>query len=301
MTLPGMRDRFSDVVSSWLDADPRAALVLADIGVDRFQEAARRYPNRVINVGIREQSLIGVTAGLALEGFRPVAHTYAPFLVERPFEQVKLDLGHQDVGAILVSVGASYDWAEGGRTHHAPEDVALVATLPGWEIHVPGHADELETLFRHATGRHDACYIRLAADHNAAPVTVVPGRLSILRTHPRSRATVVAVGPMLDPVRDAVSDLEVDLLYAATVRPFDGPTLAAVARSGNVVLVEPYLRGTSAFEVSEALQDRRARLLSLGVPRAEHRRYGQAKDHAEAFGLHPAGLRASILAFLAAG
>ena len=79
---------------------------------------------------------------------RPVVHTYAPFLVERPYEQLKLDLGHNDLGAVLVSIGGSFDASASGRTHQAPEDVAIVAALPGWTIEVPGHADEVEPAFR---------------------------------------------------------------------------------------------------------------------------------------------------------
>ena len=109
------------------------------IGVGRMPAAERAHADRVINVGIREQLMIGVASGLALTGFRPIVHSYAPFLVERPYEMLKLDLGHVDVGAILVSVGASYDSAANGRTHQTPEDVAIVSALPGWRIHVPGH------------------------------------------------------------------------------------------------------------------------------------------------------------------
>src|SRR5438093_1617407 len=110
----------------------RVAMVFAEIGVGEMP----RHP-RMFNVGIREQLMISVAAGLALEGYRPVVHSYAPFVVERPYEQIKLDLGHQDVGAILVSTGASYDSAYSGRTHQAPEDVAVLSALPGWTIHVP--------------------------------------------------------------------------------------------------------------------------------------------------------------------
>ena len=92
--------------------------------------------------------MIGVAAGLALEGYRPVVHTYTPFLVERPYEQVKLDLGHRTSAPCSSATGASYDAARSGRTHQAPEDVALLSALPGWTIHVPGHPDELERLFR---------------------------------------------------------------------------------------------------------------------------------------------------------
>ena len=124
--MTSMRERFYDRVTAALDEDDRVALVMAEIGVASVPEH-----ERVINVGIREQLMIGVAAGLAFEGLRPVVHSYTPFLVERPYEQVKLDLGHQDVGAVLVSTGASYDGARSGRTHQAPGSVSSSATSPG--------------------------------------------------------------------------------------------------------------------------------------------------------------------------
>ena len=116
--------------------------VLAEISADLFAKAAARHPDRVLNVGIREPLMVSVGGGLALAGMRSIVHTYAPFLTGRAFEQVKLDLGHQDAHAVLVSVGASYDSARSGRTHQAPEDVALIDTVPGFSVLVPGHPGE---------------------------------------------------------------------------------------------------------------------------------------------------------------
>ncbi|HEX6872350.1 MAG TPA: transketolase, partial [Micromonosporaceae bacterium] len=162
-----MRQAFSTETAALLDRDPRSALVLADISVAAFARSATDHPDRVLNVGIREQLLLGVTSGLALTGLRPIAHSYAPFLIERAWEQVKLDLSHQGVGAILVSVGASYDAATAGRTHHSPGDVALLDTLPDWTVHIPGHPAEVGAALRQAA-THDGCvYIRLSDRRNS--------------------------------------------------------------------------------------------------------------------------------------
>ena len=298
-----MRERFVATASGLLDTDPRLALVLADITAAQFAPAAARHPGRVINVGIREQLLIGVTGGLALAGLRPIAHTFPSFLVERPFEQVKLDLGHQDVGAVLVSSGASYDMASMGRTHQSPGDVALLDTLDGWTVHVPGHPDEAEALLRDAAAAQGRVYVRLSGESNEAPRAVRPGRFAVVREGSTAAAgTVVAVGPMLDPVLQAVTGLDVTVLYATTVRPFDAPALRHSVRQtarADVVLVEPYLAGTSNREVDEALVDTAHRVLGIGVPREELRRYGTPAEHAAAHGLDAAALRKRISSFLA--
>jgi transketolase len=297
-----MRDRFAPVVSRLLDEDPRVALVLAEIGKDGFAEARRRHPDRVVNVGIREQLLIGTGAGLALTGLRPVVHTFASFLVERPFEQVKLDLGHQDVGAVLVSAAASFDWPAGGYTHMAPGDVALLDTLDAWTVHVPGHPDEAETLLRRAVAAgDDKVYVRLSVQSNEQGLPV--GGERFLTVREGRSGVVVAIGPMLDAVLAATEGLDVTVLYATTVRPFDSAALRRATETAgtDVVLVEPYLAGTSTAAANDALADLPHRVLGLGVSRRELRRYGRIEEHVAAHGLDAGSLRERIGGFVSGG
>ncbi|MGY0230193.1 transketolase family protein [Longispora urticae] len=285
-----MREAFISTTTALLDENPRVAVVLADISRAAFADVTSE---RLINVGIREQLMVGVAGGLALAGLRPIVHTYAPFLVERAFEQVKLDFGHQGVTGVLVSVGASYDWTEGGYTHMSPRDVALLDTMPGWRVHVPGHGGEVAGLLRDAVAGDEGVYIRLSTRANREPH---PAELHRVRGD--GGPLVLAVGPTLDNVLAATEGLAVTVAYTATPRPLDVTGLRTLVDGPEVVVVEPYLAGTSAHLVGEALNDRPHRLLSLGVGREEHRVYGTPDDHDRLHGLDPAGLRASISGFL---
>ena len=290
--MTAMRERFYELAREALTENERVAVVTAQIGTDSIGDHPRHF-----DVGIREQLMIGVAAGLALEGYRPVAHSYTPFLVERPWEFLKLDLGHNDLGAVLVSTGASYDAARAGRTHQAPEDVALVAALPGWTIHVPGHPAELERIFRRALSADGRVYIRMSEEENHARVD--GGGFTVLRRGSPGAALVVAIGPTLRPVLEATAERDVTVAYLATVRPFPHNDLrAALAAGTDVVLVEPYLAGTSSAEVAVSLRDRPHRLLALGVPNAELRHYGTGAEHRAAHGLDAAGITRSLESFL---
>ena len=289
-----MREAFVATTTALLAEEPRTAVVLADISSDAFAAARRDHPDRVLNVGIREQLMTGVAGGLALTGMRPYVHSYASFVIDRAYEQIKLDLGHQDVGAVLVSIGGSYDGAAEGYTHQSPGDVALLDTLEGWTVHVPGHPDEVAPLLRAAARHDDRVYVRLGEQENSRAYPDA-ARLRVLR---RGGPLVVAVGPMLDPVLEATRDLDVTVAYTNTPRPLDAEGLRALVE-GDVVMVEPYLSGTSAHLVAGALSGVPHRVLHLGVGRAEVRRYGTWEDHARAHGLDAAGLRASISEFVA--
>lgn len=291
-----MRQTFIDTATALLTDNPRTALVLADISASAFGTAATRYPDRVLNVGIREQLMLGVAGGLALTGLRPIVHSYATFVVDRAYEQIKLDLDHQGVGAVLVSVGASYDGASMGRTHMSPGDVALLDTLTGWTVHVPGHPAEVGPLLRAAATHDGPVYLRLSTARNDRP-HAQDGRLRVIRAGGKAAPLVVAVGPTLSPVLQAVAGLDLTVAYTHTPRPFDRAGLRALATQ-DVIMVEPYLAGTSSRIVADTLRDVPHRLLNLGVGRGDLRRYGSPADHARWHGLDAAGLRRSIQGFL---
>jgi transketolase len=292
------REQFARTSIDIIDTDPAAALVYAEISGQYLGDVSRRHPDRVINVGIREQLLVSAGAGLALSGLKPIVHTFGSFLVERPFEQIKLDFVHQGVDGVLVGSGGSFDIAAGGRTHQSPGDVALLSTLPEIAIHVPGSATEVDAAIRASVAAGGVHYVRVVEQTNRADFAHQPGRFHTVRRHPGT-PVVVAVGPQLDGVLAATADRPVTVLYANTIRPFDRHGLAAVADSGEVVLVEPYLAGTSAYEVSLALETVPHRLLALGVRQPELRRYGSAEQHIAAHGLDAAGIRAALDRFLA--
>lgn len=292
-----MRDRFTTVTGDLLATDDRTVVVLAVIGRGLFADhgLVERYDDRIIDVGIREQAQIGIAGGLALAGFKPIVSGYAPFLVERPFEQIKLDLAHQRSDAVLVSVGASWDAASAGRTHMAPEDVALIATLPGWTIHVPGHPDELEMLLRHEHGKGASAYIRTSADSNSEPFTTAPGKITTLKRGTAESPTILVVGPLVDQVLEGVDGVDATVLYASTASPLDGDGLRSAVTGTDVILIEPYLAGTSAARVSAALSDRPIRLRCHGVTDPELAHFGEPSEHRAAHSLDAPGIRRFVM------
>jgi transketolase len=292
-----MRTQIARTATELVETDPRVAVVLAEISVDRFAGARRAAPDRVINVGIMEQTLVGVGAGFAMEGFHTIVHTMAPFLVERPFEQVNVDFGYQGLGGTLASVGAPYDYGTEGGTHHAPGDVGVVLTVPGIEVLVPGCAPEVDVLLRatYANGR--LTYLRASLAQNDDAFGVAPGRLHVVR--PGSGATVLAVGPVLTRTLAACEGLDVTVLYTASVAPFDAEGLSAsVGNDPVVIAVEPFYEGTMVPVLAEALRHRPSTFASIGVPRRFITSYGTLEEHDRELGMDAAGIRRRIVASL---
>lgn len=177
-----MRKQFADTVISIMETDPRLVLLLGDIGVYGFRRAFESFPDRVYNIGILEQSTVSLASGLAMEGFVPVIHTIAPFLMERSLEQLKDDFCYQSLGGNFVSTGASFDYASLGCTHHCPGDAGILKNLPGMEIVIPGTGEEFSSLFRQAYANGHPTYFRLSESENDNSFEVQFGKASVVKT-----------------------------------------------------------------------------------------------------------------------
>src|SRR5712691_7675052 len=139
-----MRNTFSEALYKAASANPDVYIVVADISpagsMGKFRD---QYPERFINVGVAEQSMIGICAGLALKGCQPFAYTIATFILYRPFEMVRDDLCYQNLPVTIAGIGGGVTYSTLGATHHAQEDVSIACSIPNMNVIAP--CDPLET------------------------------------------------------------------------------------------------------------------------------------------------------------
>jgi transketolase len=288
-----MRKQFVRTTEDVMAKDERLVVLLGDIGVFAFRSAFEHFPGRIHNIGICEQAMTSLAAGLSKEGLIPVVHSIAPFVVERCFEQIKVDFCYQKLGGNIVSVGGSYDYAALGGTHHCPGDVAVLRTLPGMEIVVPGTPQEYDQLFRAVYADGKPTYFRLSERKNPQSFDVKFGHARVLKQG--RLATLVAVGTALAPTLAAAPDLDVTLLYYATVAPFDAETLRQNCASKKVALIEPYYEGVLVKDIVAALAPSAVQITTIGVPHRFLTDYGHQEEHDKAIGLTPENIRTRIM------
>ena len=271
-----MRRQFIKTVTSIFENDKNIALLLGDIGVFGFRELFNKYPERVKNVGILEQAMIGMASGLSTEGITPIVHTIAPFLVERAYEQLKLDFGYQHLNGNFVSIGASYDYASLGSTHHCPADVNILKQIPNMEIVVAGNGDEFDKLFRQSYNNGNPTYYRLSDYSNNIGRSVEFGKAQVIRKG--YDATIIVVGNMLDKVLDVCFGKNVTILYYTTITPFDYEALKNNCPSDKILLCEPYYYGGLTTEIMSCLQ-KPIQIEYVGIPHKFITHYGTKEQN----------------------
>ena len=158
-----MRNRFGEVISKLADENENIIIIVADIGYRVFDDFREKYPERFINMGICEQSIISVASGMALEGLQPWVYTITPFLIERPFEQIKLDIDHQNVNVNLVGYA---DYPNLGPTHAELNAKKTMELFNNIESFFPSDGDETEKMIFLAYEREGPSFISLKSDPN---------------------------------------------------------------------------------------------------------------------------------------
>lgn len=276
-----MRRQFIKTLEDILGKDERLVLLLGDIGVFGFRNSLKKFPNRVYNIGILEQSTLGLAAGLSMQGLIPVVHTIAPFIVERALEQIKNDFGFQRLRGNLVSVGGSYDYAALGCTHHCPGDIGILMNVPEIQIVVPGSAYEFDDLFRQAYANGKLTYFRLSERSNQNKIPVKFGKAKLIKRG--KSATVIAIGPMLERVLNITKDFDVTVIYLTTIRPLDTSSLKRNICGNKVIICEPYYGGSIIDQIISVVK-RPLRFDIISVPRKFIDKYGTTEDHDERFG-----------------
>ena len=156
-----MRRRFGKIITELASKDDKVYLIVGDIGYRIFDEFRECYPDRFINMGICEQSMIGVSAGMALEGLKPWVYTITPFLIERPFEQIKLDIDQQNVNVKLVGFA---DYPTLGPTHTEIDGNKLMELFKNITSFFPKNGEQTQTSIYKAYETDGPAFISLKSD-----------------------------------------------------------------------------------------------------------------------------------------
>ena len=279
-----MRRAFLNRVGQMIQDEEDTVFFTVDIGMWALRNELKEYPERCVNVGIFEDAMMSIAAGMAGRGLVPTVFGIQPYLIERALEQIKMDLAYQKLGVNIVGTGAAVDYPKYGYSHYCAEDLQLIKMIPGCEFAAPGSAKQFMQLFNASYRDGRPTFFRISDHPNTEnDPDVIFGKANVIKTG--SKVTVIAVSVMLDMVMKACEDLDVTILYYTTLEPFDRDTLAKNCPSGKILVAEPEYSGSLLFDIHEALSGRDLRIEQVGFPREIFRNYGTYDEKLSYYGL----------------
>ena len=274
-----MRNAFADEITKIAQQREDIVLLSGDIGnrlFDKFKDVA---PGRFFNCGVAEANMVGVAAGMAASGLRPVCYTIASFLTYRVIEQIRLDLGYHHQRVILVGTGAGLSYASLGSTHHSVEDMGMLRLIPGLAVLAPGDEKELRPALRAALDYPGPVYIRIGKKgepivHETEPKFEIG---KALRLREGKEVWILALGNTLPLAVEAATQLDsrgvgCGVASMGSLKPLDTRILSEIFGSARVVatLEEHSVLGGLGTAVAEWLAANaaaaKAKLVSFGTP-----------------------------------
>jgi transketolase len=277
----GSRGVFGQAVLAMAEHYPNMMVISADLGnssgLDRFKKT---YPDQFLNIGIAEQNMIGVAAGMAKEGYNVFATSFSPFIAMRASEQVRMNLGYMGLNVKAVAIGSGVAMAFLGNSHYGIEDAAVMRSIPNITVVCPADCAEIFKTVEAAAKFEGPMYIRLTGTVGNPPVytedyTFEIGKAVVLRDP--ADVTFIAAGTMVHEALGAAdllreSGIDAGVINMHTIKPLDTRVLdLALKRSKLVVTVEEHSviggLGGAVAEYKAALRQGPPQLI-LGLPDA---------------------------------
>jgi len=282
-------------------------LLTADLGFSVFEQYIKDLSKQYLNVGIAEQNMTGIAAGMAMEGKIPFIYSIVPFVTMRNFEQIRNDICYQNLNVKIVGVGAGFSYGPYGHTHHGLEDVGILRTLANLTIFCPGDPVETEFAVKSAVKIKGPVYIRLgragesAVYDNERPELEV-GRGSIIREG--KDITIIATSTMLYSGKEVAKQLNkkglsVRLISMHTIKPLDINLILESTRKTSAIftLEEHSIIGGLGSAVAEVLAENKKAIIfkRIGVEDRFAKHMGDQKFMQKANGLDPNQILKTIL------
>ena len=279
-----MRRAFLGRVADMIRNEEDTTFFTVDIGMWAIRDVLRDFPERCTNVGVYEDAMFSIAAGMASRGLVPTIFGIQPYLIERTLEQIKMDLAYQKLGINVVGTGAAVDYSKYGYSHYCAEDLHVIKAIPGCEFIAPGSAKQFLQLFNQAYRDGKPTFFRISDHPNQVyDLDVDFCRANVVQRG--SKATVLAVSVMLDDVMKVCQSKDVTVLYYTTIEPFDLETLAQNCPSNRILIVEPEFEGSLLYDIHKALPDRALKISQVAFPREIFRNYGNYQQKMEYYGL----------------
>ena len=301
-----MRKTCLDMVYELAKQDERIVFVGSDLGPGVLDEMKTEMPERFFMEGVSEQNIIGMAAGMAMEGFIPYVNTIATFITRRCFEQVAVDLCLHDLPVRLIGNGGGLVYAPLGPTHLAVEDIGIMRTLPNMTIVSPSDAEEMKSFMRNSVDWPHPIYIRLGKGgdpvifNDKKPFEL--GKACTLRDG--GDVHIISSGVMSKRCLDAADlladrGINADVIHMPTVKPVDSGAVLAASEGKLVVTVEEHFRtGGLGSAIADILVDANRMpelgVLRLGIEDRFPTKYGSQDEQLEQYQLHPAGIAQQI-------
>jgi transketolase len=220
-----------------------------------------------------EQSMVGIGAGLAREGLYPVLHTITPFLIERAFEQIKVDFSYNNLKGLFVSVGGSFDYSKLGATHHCINDINFLSSLDGFDLYLPNSKEEVVTSLEEIFRNRSLAYLRIASNEQLLSSNSKLG-LNLLKSG--ELLNVIFTGPAISNFSNEILKLPGNLYYLNKLS--SNLDFSQYDYSLPTVFVEEFLEGTTRFALENYGMKFIHRVESIGFKTSILREYGSKSE-----------------------